>query len=202
MSLSDEFAQTGTNSFLVRWEGNNDLSRAVQRIKALGKQVGVAVNPATAAGVLEEIIQDLDQVLIMTVNPGFGHQHFLYTMLPKIKRARQTIDQVKPGCHLEVDGGIDAKRPRSRLRAEPKCWLPDRRFSITTKASPLPWNGCGRQHSSDVVHARTADRVKLALSTVDVKPNYRGDVSHSGGEPCRHSNLSRRIVFTRPIEPE
>jgi pentose-5-phosphate-3-epimerase len=66
MSLSDEFAQTGTNSFLVRWEGNNDLSRAVQRIKALGKQVGVAVNPATAAGVLEDIIQDLDQVLIMT----------------------------------------------------------------------------------------------------------------------------------------
>jgi ribulose-phosphate 3-epimerase len=105
----DEFAQTGTDSFLVHWEGNNDLSRTVQRIKALGKQVGVALNPATPAAVLEEIIQDLDQVLIMTVNPGFGHQHFLYMTLAKIKRARQMIGQVKPGCHLEVDGGIDAK---------------------------------------------------------------------------------------------
>jgi len=105
----DEFAQTGTDSFLVHWEGNNDLSRTVQRIKGLGKQVGVAVNPATPAAVLEEIIQDLDQVLIMTVNPGFGHQHFLYTTLPKIKRARQMIDRSKRGCHLEADGGIDAK---------------------------------------------------------------------------------------------
>jgi len=105
----DEFAQTGTDSFLVHWEGNNDLSRTVQRIKGLGKQVGVAVNPATPAAVLEGIIQDLDQVLIMTVNPGFGHQHFLYTTLPKIKRARQMIDRNKRGCHLEVDGGIDAK---------------------------------------------------------------------------------------------
>jgi len=104
----DEFVQAGTDSFLVHWEGNNDLSRTVQRIKALGKTVGVAVNPATPAAVLEEIIQDLDQVLVMTVNPGFGHQHFLHTMLPKIARARQLIDRIKPNCSLEVDGGIDA----------------------------------------------------------------------------------------------
>jgi ribulose-phosphate 3-epimerase len=74
----------------------------------LGKRVGVAINPATSATVLEEIIQDLDQVLIMTVNPGFGHQHFLHTTLPKVGRARQLIDRIKPGCELEVDGGIDA----------------------------------------------------------------------------------------------
>ena len=104
----DEFAQAGTNSFMVHWEGNNDLSRTVQRIKALGKRVGVAINPATSATVLEEIMQDLDQVLVMTVNPGFGHQHFLHTTLPKIRRARQMIDRIKPGCGLEVDGGIDA----------------------------------------------------------------------------------------------
>src|SRR5215472_10288625 len=66
----DEFAQAGTDSFLVHWEGNNDLSRTVQRIKALGKRVGVAINPATSAAVLEEIMQDLDQILVMTVNPG------------------------------------------------------------------------------------------------------------------------------------
>ena len=103
----DEFAQAGTDSFLVHWEGNNDLSRTVQHIKALGKRVGVAINPATSAAVLEEIMQDLDQVLIMTVNPGFGHQHFLHATLPKIGRARQMIDRTKPGCDLEVDGGID-----------------------------------------------------------------------------------------------
>ncbi len=72
------------------------------------KRVGVAINPATPAAVLEEIMQDLDQVLVMTVNPGFGHQHFLHTTLPKIRRARQMIDQVKPECGLEVDGGVDA----------------------------------------------------------------------------------------------
>src|SRR5262249_24517240 len=86
----DEFAQAGTDSFLVHWEGNN-----VQRIKALGKRVGVAINPATSAAVLEEIMPDLDQVLIMTVNPGFGHQHFLPATLPKIGRAREMIDRIK-----------------------------------------------------------------------------------------------------------
>jgi ribulose-phosphate 3-epimerase len=104
----DEFAQAGTDTFLVHWEGNNDLSRTVQRVKGLGKRVGVAINPATPAAVLEEIMQDLDQVLVMTVNPGFGHQHFLHTTLPKIRRAREMIDQIKPGCGLEVDGGVDA----------------------------------------------------------------------------------------------
>jgi ribulose-phosphate 3-epimerase len=104
----DEFAQAGTDTFLVHWEGNNDLSRTVQRIKASGRRVGVAINPATPAAVLEELMQDLDQVLVMTVNPGFGHQHFLNTSLPKIRRAREMIDQVKPGCSLEVDGGVDA----------------------------------------------------------------------------------------------
>ena len=104
----EEFAEAGTDSFLVHWEGNNDLSRTVQRIKALGKRVGVAINPATSASVLEEIMQDIDQVLVMTVNPGFGHQHFLHTTLPKITRTRQMIDRIKPRCDLEVDGGVDA----------------------------------------------------------------------------------------------
>src|SRR5437762_6386567 len=103
----DEFAQAGTDSFLVHWEGNTDLSRTVQRIKALGKRAGVAINPATPASVLEDIMPDLDQVLVMTVNPGFGHQHFLHTTLPKITRACEMIERLKPGCDLEVDGGID-----------------------------------------------------------------------------------------------
>src|SRR6266550_531204 len=105
----DEFTEAGSDSFLVHWEGNNNLHRTVQRIKARGKRVGVAINPATPAAMLEEILQDVEQVLIMTVNPGFGHQHFLPTTLPKIRRVRQLIEQIKPGCDLEVDGGIDVE---------------------------------------------------------------------------------------------
>ena len=82
-SFLDEFAEAGSDSFLVHWEGNINLHRTVQRIKALGKRVGVVINPATPAAVLEEILQDVDQVLVMTVNPGFGHQHFLHTTLQR-----------------------------------------------------------------------------------------------------------------------
>ena len=106
-SFLDEFAEAGSSSFLVHCEGNNNLHRTVQRIKALGKRVGVVINPATPATVLEEIVQDVDQVLVMTVNPGFGHQRFIHTTLPKIRRVRQMIGELKPDCDLEVDGGID-----------------------------------------------------------------------------------------------
>jgi len=104
----DEFVTAGADSFLVHWEGNNNLHRTLQRVKALKKRVGVVINPATSAAVLEEVLQDVDLVLVMTVNPGFGHQHFLHTTLPKIRRVREMIERVKPGCELELDGGIDA----------------------------------------------------------------------------------------------
>src|SRR5262249_27625058 len=80
----EEFAEAGSDSLLVHWEDNNNLHRTVQRIKALGKRPGVVINPATPASVLEEILGDVEQVLVMTVNPGFGHQHFIHTTLPKI----------------------------------------------------------------------------------------------------------------------
>jgi len=103
----DEFVKAGSDSFLVHWEGNNNLHRTVQRIKSLGKCAGVAINPATPASVLKEILPDLDQVLVMTVNPGFGHQHFLSSTLKKIRGVSQMIKETNPQCALEVDGGID-----------------------------------------------------------------------------------------------
>lgn len=106
-SFLDEFAEAGSTSFLVHWEGNNNLHCTVQRIKHLGKRAGVAINPATPAAALEEILPDLDQVLVMTVNPGFGHQHFLSSTLAKIRRVAKLIEQVNPDCELGVDGGID-----------------------------------------------------------------------------------------------
>ena len=103
----DEFADAGSDSFLIHWEGANNLHRTVQRIKTLGKRAGVAINPATPAAVLEEMLSDLDQVLVMTVNPGFGHQRFLESTLPKVRRVAEMIDQINSDCELEVDGGID-----------------------------------------------------------------------------------------------
>ena len=105
-SFLDESAEAGSTSFLVHREGNNNLHRTVQRMKALGKCAGVAINHATPASVLEEILPDLE-VLVMTVNPGFGHQHFLESTLPKIRRVAQMIERIKPDCELEVDGGVD-----------------------------------------------------------------------------------------------
>jgi len=103
----EEFAEAGADSFLIHWEGNNNLHRTLQRIKTLGKRLGVVINPATPAAMLVEVLQDVDQVLVMTVDPGFGHQHFIRTTLPKIGLVREMIERIKPGCDLEVDGGID-----------------------------------------------------------------------------------------------
>jgi ribulose-phosphate 3-epimerase len=102
-----EFAEAGSDILLVHWEGNNNLHRTLQNVKALGKRVGVVINPATPALVLEEILPDVDQVLVMTVNPGFGHRHFIRTTLPKIGRVRAMMDRTRPGYDLEVDGGIN-----------------------------------------------------------------------------------------------
>jgi ribulose-phosphate 3-epimerase len=113
----DEFAAAGSDSFLVHWEGNNNLHRTVQRIRALGKRAAVAINPATPGAVLEEIVQELDQVLVMTVNPGFGHQQFIRATLPKIERVRELVERRKPGCDVEVDGGIDATTAPLVIRA-------------------------------------------------------------------------------------
>ena len=104
----EAFAEAGSDSLLVHWEDNDNLHRTVQRIKALGKRPGVVINPATPASVLEEILGDVEQVLVMTVNPGFGHQHFIHTTLPKIGRVRRMVEELGHACDVEVDGGIDA----------------------------------------------------------------------------------------------
>lgn len=105
----DDFVAAGADSFLVHWEGNANLHRTIQRARQLNKGIGVAINPATPASVLEEILVDVDQVLVMTVNPGFGHQTFIETTLAKIARVREMIDRRHPQCDLEIDGGVNAE---------------------------------------------------------------------------------------------
>jgi ribulose-phosphate 3-epimerase len=103
----EAFAEAGADSILVHVENNPNLYRTVHHIKALGKKAGVVLNPATSAVMLAEILPDVDMVLVMTVNPGFGGQKFVHNTLGKIRRVRQMIDQVRPDIDLEVDGGIE-----------------------------------------------------------------------------------------------
>jgi ribulose-phosphate 3-epimerase len=112
-----EFIDAGADSILVHWEGNSNLHRTVTAVKTLRKRIGVAINPGTPASVLEEILPEVDQVLVMTVDPGFGHQQFLRMTLPKISRVRDMIDRLNPRCDLEVDGGIDPETAQLAVEA-------------------------------------------------------------------------------------
>jgi ribulose-phosphate 3-epimerase len=104
----DAFAEAGADSMLVHVENAVNLHRTVQHIKALGKKAGVVLNPATSPVAVAEILPDVDLLLVMTVNPGFGGQKFIAGMIDKIRRVQKTIDQTKRDIELEVDGGIDA----------------------------------------------------------------------------------------------
>jgi len=103
----EAFAKAGSNTLIVHWEGNANLHRTVFEIRRLGLRAGVAINPATPAILLTEILRDLSLVLVMTVNPGFGGQTFIESTLGKIRQVRQMIDDARLNCELEVDGGID-----------------------------------------------------------------------------------------------
>jgi ribulose-phosphate 3-epimerase len=103
-----DFVKAGADTIIVHVEGNNNLHRTIQMVKHAGKKAGVVFNPATPAVATVEVLPDVDLVLVMTVNPGFGGQEFLKSTLGKIRTVRQMIDRVKPGVDLEVDGGIDA----------------------------------------------------------------------------------------------
>ncbi len=103
----EAFARAGADRLTVHVEASPHLHRTVQQIRQLGLRAGVALNPATPAGAVEEILPDVDLILAMTVNPGFGGQHFIPTVLPKLRRLRQMIDALGADIELEVDGGID-----------------------------------------------------------------------------------------------
>ncbi|MFQ6015099.1 MAG: ribulose-phosphate 3-epimerase [Anaerolineae bacterium] len=106
---TEQFAQAGADIITVHQEACPHLHRVVEQIKALGKRAGVALNPATPLSSLEEILDHVDLILLMTVNPGFGGQEFIASMLPKIQRLREMFDKRELNCELEVDGGINAE---------------------------------------------------------------------------------------------
>ncbi len=103
----EDFKNAGADILTVHPESGAHLHRTVQRIKMAGAKAGVALNPATSVSVIESIIEDLDLVLIMSVNPGFGGQSFINSQLRKIETVRAMIDQTGKDILLEVDGGVD-----------------------------------------------------------------------------------------------
>ncbi|MGH9350556.1 MAG: ribulose-phosphate 3-epimerase [Terriglobia bacterium] len=103
----DAIAQAGADTIIVHQEATLHLHRAIQQIHSLGKQAGVAINPATPASTLTEVLALVELVLVMTVNPGFGGQEFITSTLPKIRQARGMIEERGLHCDLEADGGIN-----------------------------------------------------------------------------------------------
>ncbi len=102
----DELAEAGADSLTVHAEAATHLYRVVQQIKDAGMRAGVALNPATPLSTITEVLHDLDLLLIMSVNPGFGGQPFIPASVDKIERARKVLDDAGLATELEVDGGI------------------------------------------------------------------------------------------------
>ena len=109
----DAFADAGADIITVHPEAGPHLHRTIQRIKALGKKAGVSLNPATPAKMLDYVLDEIDLVLVMSVNPGFGGQKFIAGQLKKIEAIANRVAKQGLAVHIEVDGGID---PRRRAR--------------------------------------------------------------------------------------
>lgn len=112
-----EFAQAGADIITVHPESGPHLHRTLQLIKSCGKKAGVALNPATPIEAVANVIRDLDLILVMSVNPGFGGQAFIDSQLDKIKQLRKMIDATGKAIDLEVDGGINTETAKLAVAA-------------------------------------------------------------------------------------
>ncbi len=109
----DDFAKAGSDSISVHVEATVHLHRLVSMIREKGVRAGVSLNPATPLSLVEPILPEIDLLLVMTVNPGFGGQKFIEGMLPKIAQAKTMIREIAPEVLIEVDGGVTLKNIRS-----------------------------------------------------------------------------------------
>jgi ribulose-phosphate 3-epimerase len=116
-SFLGAFADAGADIITVHPEAGPHLHRTIQHIKSLGKKAGVSLNPATPAKMLDYVLEELDLVLVMSVNPGFGGQSFIDSQLRKVEAIRKQIDKLGKPIDLEVDGGIDADTSRRAIDA-------------------------------------------------------------------------------------
>lgn len=102
-----DFVAAGSDWILVHYETCPHLHRTIQQIKTLGAKAGVVINPATPVVCLADIVEEVDSVLVMTVNPGFGGQEFIPSTLRKITQVRRMLDEIQSAAAVQVDGGID-----------------------------------------------------------------------------------------------
>ena len=105
-SYLEDFARAGATGLTIHAEATDHLQRQLSHIRSLGCRAGVAINPATPLDAVREVTSDLDLLLIMTVNPGFGGQAFIPASVDKIRRARRLLNDTRSDADLEVDGGI------------------------------------------------------------------------------------------------
>ncbi len=113
----DAFAEAGADTITVHPEAGPHIHRSLQHIKSLGKRAGIVLNPGTPAKMLDYLLDLADLVLVMSVNPGFGGQHFITSQLRKIAAIRKMIDASGRDIDLEVDGGVDATTARQCIEA-------------------------------------------------------------------------------------
>jgi len=113
----DDFASAGANGLTIHAEAAPHLHRQLNRARELGCRAGVALNPATPLTAVSEIVPEIDLLLIMTVNPGFGGQQFIDYTLDKVRRARMMLDEDNSGAALEVDGGVSRDTIQSLWKA-------------------------------------------------------------------------------------
>jgi ribulose-phosphate 3-epimerase len=113
----DAFAKAGADSITVHVEATDHLNRVVHQIAETGALAGVTLNPGTPLAAVEEVVGIAGQILVMSVNPGFGGQSFIPSSLNKIARLRAMIDERNPACRLEVDGGVKAENVGQIVRA-------------------------------------------------------------------------------------
>ena len=105
----EDFCRAGADYLTIHLEADRreNIRAALEKIRALGVRPGIVLKPGTPAEAAEEFLPLVDMVLVMTVEPGFGGQKFMASMMPKVTRLRQLLDKVNPSCHVEVDGGVD-----------------------------------------------------------------------------------------------
>lgn len=112
-----DFAKAGADVITVHYEACTHLHRTIQLIKSVGCKAGVALNPHTPVSFLKDVLQDIDLVLVMSVNPGFGGQAFIPQTLNKLRELRQMAKQVNPNLYIEVDGGVGIQNIASLIEA-------------------------------------------------------------------------------------
>lgn len=113
----EQFRAAGAEVITVHYEACNHLHRTLQQIKATGAKAGVALNPHTPVHLLEDVLEDIDLVCLMSVNPGFGGQKFIYQTIPKIRKLKEMIITANASTLIEIDGGVGLQNAESLLQA-------------------------------------------------------------------------------------